>query len=403
MKAAAPALNVNVPRVFGFLFQPARYKVSYGGRGSTKSWSFARGLIAHAYVSRKRILCVREYQSSIADSVHHLLEDQIEQMGVSRYFTVQKSTISSHNGSEFIFKGLRHSIQEIKSTEAVDICWVEEAQSVSKESWQTLIPTIRKTGSEIWVTFNPYLEEDPTYQRFVINPDPRAIVRKTSWRDNPWFSKELNDERLRDLAVDPDAYDWIWEGHTRKLTEATIFRNVAFETFETPNDIDRFFYGVDWGFANDPTVMLRLFIRDGVLYVDHEAYGYGTEIDRLAELFDRVPGARQWPIKADSSRPETISYMRRQGFNIDAAEKWPGSVEDGIAHLKGFRQIVIHPRCPRFSQEARLYSYKVDKQSGDILPVVVDRHNHGWDSARYALDGYIQSRGGLGVWERLAS
>jgi phage terminase large subunit len=144
-------------------------------------------------------------------------------------------------------------------------------------------------------------------------------------------------------------------------------------------------------------------MADDCLYIDHEAYSVGCELDHTDALFDCVPGARDWPIKADSARPETISFMRRRGFNIAAAEKWPGSVEDGIAHLKAFRRIIVHERCPRTAQEARLYSYKIDAKTGQVLPKIVDAHNHCWDAVRYALDGFIQARGGLGIWARLAS
>jgi phage terminase large subunit len=161
-------------------------------------------------------------------------------------------------------------------------------------------------------------------------------------------------------------------------------------------------FGADWGFANDPTALVRSWMHDERLFIDFEAFGYKTEIDETPALFDRVPGARIWPIKGDPARPETISYMRRQGFNITGAEKWEGCVEDGITHLKGFRQIVIHERCKHMQDERRLYRYKVDPKTQEVLPLIVDKHNHGWDSVRYSLDGYIQRRGVNSVWARLA-
>ncbi|WP_042687239.1 PBSX family phage terminase large subunit, partial [Candidatus Glomeribacter gigasporarum] len=212
--------------------------------------------------------------------------------------------------------------------------------------------------------------------------------------------------------IDPQAYDHIWEGHCRRLSDAVIFgQRVRVETFETPLDA-RFYFGADWGFANDPTALIRCFVQDECLYIDHEAFGYQVELDDLPKLFaggratdgrqfEGIPGARDWPIKADSARPETISYLQRQGFRIEAAAKWPGSVEDGIAHLKGFKHIVIHERCTQLRQEARLYSYKVDARTGDILPLIEDKHNHGWDAVRYSLDGYIRDPDGLAVWQRL--
>lgn len=340
------------------------------------------------------MLCAREFQSSISDSVHRLLCDQISALGLDHHYRITLNGIENLvTGSEFIFKGLRHAIREIKSLEGIDICWVEEAESTSDESWEILIPTIRKEGSEIWVSFNTRDETDPTYQRFVLHAPAGAIVEKVGWQDNPFFPETLNRERLALLADDPEAYGHIWDGHARTLSDAVIFRRrTLFQTFETPADA-RFFHGADWGFANDPTVLIRCWMADKALMVDMESFGYGVEIDETAQLFDRIPTARKWPIKADNSRPETISYIARQGFNIKAADKWPGSVEDGIAHLKGFQGIVIHERCKHMRDEANLYSYKVDKVTRDVLPIVVDKHNHGWDAIRYALDGYIQGKG----------
>lgn len=405
--SSAPG-QLDIPAQLTFLMSPMRYKVLYGGRGSSKSWSIARCLIAKAHTKKCLILCTREYQNSIQDSVLRLLETQIDIMGLRPFFDIQKTTIVHKlTGAEFIFKGMHRNIQEIKSTEGVDYCWVEEAQSVSEESWLTLIPTMRGSAgkrSEIWVSFNPLSDEDPTYKRFVLNPPKNAYVLKIGWQDNPWFPVDLEDERRYMLGNDPDAYDHVWEGMTRRITEATIFRGkYTVMPFETPDYVERFHLGADFGFAVDPSVLLRMYMSEDhkKLFIDHEAYGVGVEIDHLPALYDKVPGARIWPIKGDGSRPETISYMRRQGFNIEPADKWNGSIEDGIAHLKGFEHIYIHERCHHTAVEARLYSYKTDKKTNEILPVPVDKHNHCWDSARYGLDGYIQSRGGIGIWARL--
>jgi len=339
-----------------------------------------------------RVLCAREFQTSIADSVHKLLGERIEAMGLSSFYEVQNTRILGANGTEFIFKGLRHNIQEIKSTEGIDICWVEEGQSVSEESWSVLIPTVRENNSEIWVTFNPIDDNDPTYQRFVVNPPPNSIIKKVSWRDNPWFPDVLRQEMEYLKRVDFDAYKHVWEGETKSISDAVIFRGkVEVRAFETPEDIQRFYFGADWGFAQDPTVLVRAFVVDNTLFVDHEAYGIGVDIDKTPALFDRVPESRKWPIYADSARPETISYMRRAGFNISAAEKWSGSVEDGIAFLRSFERIVIHERCKHAAEEARLYKYKVDTRTGEVLPVIVDAHNHVIDALRYAISKLVRN------------
>lgn len=391
---------VRIPECFAPLFTPARYKCFWGGRGSGKSWADARALLIQGRKKKLRVLCVREIQTSITDSVHKLLTEQIDELGLGYFYRVTKSSIIGLNGTEFIFKGLRTNTSEIKSTEGVDICWVEEAQAVSEESWQVLIPTIRKPGSEIWVTFNPLEESDPTYKRFVVSPPPGAIVEKVSWRDNPWFPDVLRAEKDYMLRVDPEGYNHVWEGEVRTLSDAVIFKGkYEVRPFETPAHA-RFFYGADWGFAKDPTVLLRCFIEDRTLYVDYETYGIGVDIDDLARaegspgrsMFDEVPDSRRWTIYADSARPETISYVRQRGFNIRAADKWPGSVEDGIAYLRSFEKIVIHERCKHMAQEARLYSYVVDKKTEEILPRAEDAHNHCWDALRYALCKYITRR-----------
>lgn len=370
----------------------APYKVYPGGRGAGKSWAFATALIAKAAQDKLLILCAREYQNSIGDSVHRLLANRIHDMGLSSKFTITDRSIRSDIGSEFIFKGLRRNANEIKSTEGIDICWVAQGEAVSEASWQALDPTIRKPGSEIWIDYNPDGLKDPTHVLYNTNAPPGAIVKHVTFRDNPWFTPELEAKRLRELAADIDDYNWIYEGMCRGIKGAVIFASrVAYEAFETPDDV-RFFYGVDWGFANDPSVIIRCFIKDDKLYIDHEQFGWQVELDELGEkIFDKVPGSKLWPLRADNSRPETISYMSRQGYRISAAEKWPGSVEDGIAFLKSFSRIVIHDRCTNMADEAKRYSYKVDPKTRDVLPVVADKHNHGWDAVRYALDGHIQA------------
>ena len=215
-------------------------------RGGGKSWAIARALVLLASSKKLRILCACEFQNSIADSVHRLLVDQINALGLKDRFTVTEHAIKSTAGSEFLFKGLRKSIAEIKSLEGVDICWAEEAQSVSAYSWEILKPTIRKEGSEIWISFNPLEEKDPTYQQFVVNPPPDSRVVKINWDNNPWFPDTLNAERLHMRELDIEAHDHIWGGHCRAITEAVIFgRRTSVEAFETPTEGVRFFYGAD--------------------------------------------------------------------------------------------------------------------------------------------------------------
>lgn len=216
-------MQVEFPDKLQVLFQPARYKVLHGGRGASKSWGVARALLLKGAQSPIRILCAREFQSSIAESVHKLLSDQITELGLEGFYQILQTSIKGRNGTDFSFVGLRHNVSNVKSYEAVDIAWIEEAQTVSKSSWDTLIPTIRKENSEIWITFNPMLEEDETYQRFVLHPPQNSIVVKIDWRDNPWFPDVLRME-MEDLKErDYDTYLNVWDGHCRQTLDGAIF------------------------------------------------------------------------------------------------------------------------------------------------------------------------------------
>ena len=381
---------------FEELFRPHRYKVFYGGRGSGKSWSVARALLLLGYEKPMRILCAREIQRSISDSVHKLLCEQIDAIGLSGAYTITRDAIRCTSGTEFIFKGLRSNPQEIKSTEGIDICWVEEAAAVSADSWDILIPTVRKPNSEIWLTFNPLDESDPTFQRFVLNAPDDAYVCKVNYDGNPAFPDVLKKEMEWLKARDYESYLHIWEGEVRKHSNAVIFAGrFRVEEFETPKDA-RFYHGADWGFSVDPTALVRCFIKDRTIYIDREAWGVGIDLDETPALFDTIETARKWPIKADNARPETISFMRRRGFNISAAKKWAGSIEDGIEFLKSY-DIVIHPRCRHTIDEFNHYSYKVDKQTGDVLPIVVDSFNHILDGLRYSLVDLMRGRGTMQI------
>jgi phage terminase large subunit len=317
--------QVKIPEAFGFLLTPSRYKIAYGGRDAGKSWSFASVLLTKAASRPLRILCTREFQSSIAESVYRVLIDQIVSLGLSSLFDVQKSVIRGKNGSEFIFKGLRMNISEIKSTEGVDYCWIEEAQMASDESWSVLIPTIRKPNSEIWISFNTGQADDPTYKRFVLNPPPDAIVRKINYDENPFHGAVMEKEREYLLRVDPEAHDHVWLGNPRQISDACIFKGkFEVDVFEAKPD-EQLFLGADWGFSNDPTALVRSFIRDNRLYIEYEAFGVGVEMDEIPDLFDSVPGSRDWPILADNSRPETISYIKKKASVSSRPTNGPGA------------------------------------------------------------------------------
>ncbi|WP_308718986.1 PBSX family phage terminase large subunit [Komagataeibacter xylinus] len=391
-------LDIPTARVFEPLLAPRRYKGAYGGRGSGKSHFFGECIVEeHLRIPGHRTVCIREVQKSIERSSKQLIVDKISKFNLNGLFDVQDQLIKTPGGGLIIFQGMQnHTADSIKSLEGFDRAWIEEAQSISAYSWRMLRPTMRKAGSEIWASWNPASPDDPIddFFRGPGSDRPDLISVRANWSDNPWFrSGTLPTERIEDQRARPDEYGHIWEGDYVSITDAIIFRNrVSVEEFKTPDDM-RFYYGVDWGFAKDPTAAVRCFVSDGCLYVDHEAGGVGIELDDTPAILSQIPGALDWPWKADGARPETISFLaNRFGFRISAAKKWPGSVEDGVARLKSFKRIIVHPRCKRVAEEFRKYSYKVDKRTEEVLPVIADAWNHWIDALRYALDGVIQNR-----------
>lgn len=215
-------VKVQLPAKLSFLFEPSRYKAIYSGRGASKSWSVARALLVIGLRRPIRVMCTREFQSSMRDSVHKLLGDQVKALGLSEYYRVMQDSIRGPNGTEFFFRGLRDP-DALRSAEGCDIAWIEEARTVSKASFDTLIPTIRKPGSEIWLTWNPELATDEVHRRFVLKPPANAKVVKLSWRDNPFFPQELRTEMEHLKATDYDAYLTVWEGHCRTSLEGAVY------------------------------------------------------------------------------------------------------------------------------------------------------------------------------------
>lgn len=388
------------------LLKPARYKCLYGGRGSGKSYAVADALLIIGLVRKIRVLCAREFQESIKESVHYLLKERIEVLGLDDFYRVQNDSITGQNGTIFIFKGVRHNVSSIKSMAGITHCWIEEGQTISAESWQVIVPTIREEGSEIWVTFNPHQKTDTVYQEVVEKKRDNSYVERVNWDRNPHFPKTLDDERRTMQATDPDAYHHIWEGGFWEKSEAQILSGKwVVDEFEPGEGWDGPYHGADWGFGSDPTTAVRVWIHNRRLYVERESYAHQLELDDTARLWIAdIPGIEGYPVRADNSRPESISHVRRgrpaSGEDLGCPPipglvgvvKGAGSVEDGIAHLRSYEKIVIHPRCKYAAEEARLYSYKVDRLSGDVLPIIVDAHNHIWDAVRYALEPIIKAR-----------
>lgn len=387
--------RVRLPESFRFLWDekaddglPVRYRAAHGGRGSAKSHSFAQALVLKAAEKPLRIGCYREIQKSIRDSVKRLLDDKIAGCGLQEFYVSTDTEIRGANGSLFIFNGLRTNPDAVKSTEGLDIAAVFEANKVSQRSWDLLIPTVRKTGSEIWAEWNPEFATDPVDKLFR-GPDgapPGSIVREVNWVDNPFFPDVLKQELEWDRKRDPEKYAHIWLGGYQRHSEARVFKNWTVEEFDRPpGTIHRL--GADWGFSIDPSVMVRCSIDGNRLYVDYEAWRIGCEIVNLPELFMAIPEAEKWPSVADSSRPETISHMQKNGFpKMRAAIKGAKSVEEGVQFLQSF-DIVVNPRCTHVIDELTHYRYKTDPLTGEVMPILEDRDNHCIDALRYACEG----------------
>lgn len=372
------------------------YRCAYGGRGSAKSFTFAKMAAVFGYVEPLRILCTREFQVSIKESFHAELKRAIaSEPWLEAHYEVGESYIRGRNGTEFLFKGLRHNIESIKSLAGISLTIIEEAETVPEESWRALIPTVmRSDGAEIWAIWNPRDEGSATDKRFRQSPPPRSAIVELNYRDNPWFPAGLEEVRQSDLkTLDPAIYAHVWGGAYLAVSNAQVFAGKwRVDEFEPAADWDGPYYGLDFGFANDPTAAVKLWIKSRRLYVEREAGRVGLELDHTAPfLAERLGDISGHTVRADCSRPESISYIKRNGLpRLVAAKKWPGSVEDGITHLRAYDEIVVHPRCEQAANEMRLYSYKTN-DAGDPLPVVLDKHNHYIDAMRYALEPIIGS------------
>lgn len=382
-------LQINTPRwAIPIVEGSARYKGAHGGRGSGKSHLFGEHLIELCSISKVDAVCVREIQKSLNQSVKKLLENKIVDLGVQHLFEVQRDQILSTHGGRIIFQGMQnHTAESIKSLEGYDIAWVEEAQTMSQHSLDLLRPTIRKPGSELWFTWNPRNATDPVDALLRSDdPPPNAIIIPVNYEDNPWFPDVLRDEMEYDKKRDPEKFQHIWRGAYLKNSEARVFKNWKVEEFEAPADaVHRF--GADWGFASDPTVLVRCHIIGRKLYIDYEAYRVGCEITDTPALFMTVPDSEKWPCTADSARPETISHMRKNGYpKIMPAVKGAKSVEEGVAWLQSF-DVIVHPRCIHTIDELTHYSYKIDKLTSIVLPELEDKDNHVIDALRYACEG----------------
>lgn len=370
-----------------------RYRVLRGGRGSGKSFSVAKMSAIWGAVQPIRILCTREFQNSIKQSFYAEVANAIKSdPWLESVYEVGRDFIRHKwNGTEYLFAGLRHNIDSIKSMAQINLVIVEEGETVPHRSWIDLLPTIRAPESEIIIIYNPKRRDSWVAQQFDGDSlPPRTALVDVNAVDNPWLPEVLEEQRLYDREhLDPAMYRHIWEGEYYEQSDAQVFAGrYRVSEFEPDSAWDGPYFGLDFGFAMSETAGVKAWIHDGTLYIEHELYEKHLELDDTAKaMLESLPGVERHAVRADNARPESISYLKRNGIpRIEPCSKGKGSVEDGVEFIKSFKQVVIHPRCVNTANEFALYSYKVDRLTGDILPVIVDAFNHAIDSLRYALE-----------------
>lgn len=389
--------KVAFPEKLQFLFKPARYKILYGGRGGAKSWGVARALLIAGTMEPLRIMCAREFQNSILDSVHHLLKTQIEDMGLTAFYNIQNSSIAGRNGTEIVFVGLKNNVSRIKSYEGIDRVWVEEAQTVSKSSWETLIPTIRKEGSEIWATFNPELDTDETYQRFVVEPPKDAVVVKMNWSDNKWFPEVLERERLELKERDPDSYRNVWEGECRSTLQGAIYAK-EIRAAEEEGRIRTVLYDVlkpvttfwDLGWADNTSIWFAQTVGQELRLIDYYSNNQQPLQHYIEVLQNKhyVYGTDWLPHDAKAKTLATgrsvEEMMTAMGRRVSITPNL--SLFDGISAARTIfnRCYFDKDKCSEGLQDLRHYRYDIDPESKQLSGRPLhDHHSHAADAFRY--------------------
>ena len=383
------------PDKLDFLFQPHRYKVAYGGRGSGKSWGFARALLLQASNKPLRILCAREIQRSIRQSVHQLLTDQIQALGLGPFYEVLESEIRGINGSLFSFTGLaNNTVESIKSFEGVQVVWCEEAQTISKKSWDILIPTIRKPDSEIWVSFNPNIDTDNTYQRFVIDPPENAKVVKINWQDNPWFPQVLEDERQHSLKTNPD-YANIWEGDCKAAVDGAIYSNEIREAQEgnrittVPYDpMMKVHVVMDLGWNDSMSVILcQKGISDlriiGYIEDDHRTLdSYSAQLKNLSYNWGTMFLPHDGQSKDFKHGISAEEIMKKLGWDVRIVPRQ--DIESGIKLVRmNFHRIYFDKSAQRLVECLKNYRRSINSATNEPGAPLHDEYSHGADAFRY--------------------
>jgi phage terminase large subunit len=390
-------VRVQFPPALAPLFQPARYKILYGGRGAAKSWGVARALLVLGAQRKLRILCAREIQRTIADSVHRLLSDQIPLLGLEEWYRVKEAEIVGANGTEILFAGLRQqSVHQIKSFEGADIVWVEEAQVVTNRSWDILIPTIRKEGSEIWVTFNPDLDTDATYKRFVLRPPAEAKLIRLTWRDNPWFPGVLEGERRRLEVDDPEAYRHVWEGEPLSAVPGAIYAKEITKAIEdrricrVPYDPGLKTHAIwDLGWNDQTSIAMVQRHSSEIRVIDYLEDNQRTLAEYVSELTaKRYNWSADWlphdgqakEIRTGKSPREILESL---GRTVRIVPNVP--VENGIkaARMVFPRVYFDEVRAERLVECLRRYRRHVSTKTDEYMQPVHDEYSHGADVFRY--------------------
>lgn len=406
-------IDFEYPSILSPMFDQYRYKILYGGRGGAKSIFLANYCVEKAFSKGKNILCAREILKAIKYSVKSEVEDAIKRLKLSDYFSVFDQEIRCYNGAIFAFCGMRETkgnssnVENLTSATKFDICWVEEASALTKTSLDLLTPTMRHSGSEILFSYNRKSNNEAVHKKFVDtkNPPPRTLVINITYEDNPWFPKELEEEKEYDKYNDTDDYNHKWLGLPKTFSSANIFKKWEVKQFEVPLGA-KFYMGLDFGFSPDPCVILRSFPDwdTRTLYIDHCHYECNldpTQIDHV--LLDRVPNCKDNYIHADCARPEIISLLRKRGWKVKSVKKPPGSVEAGVDWLRAWN-IIVHPRCmnPKdpndehtIGFELMSYKRKLDLHTGKVTSEIIKKHDHAIDALRYAYVDEIYKRNSL--------
>ena len=392
------------PNKLDFLFEPHRYKVAYGGRGSGKSWSMARALLIQAANKPLRVLCAREIQKSIKQSVHTLLSDQIQLLGLGAFYEVLEAEIRGMNGSSFSFTGLAtNTVESIKSFEGCDVVFVEEAQTVSKKSWDILIPTIRKPNSEIWVSFNPNIDTDDTYQRFIVNPPENAKVVKVNYQDNPWFPEVLEIERQHSLKTNPD-YANIWEGECKAAVDGAIYANEIREAQENgrittvPYDpMLKVHVVFDLGFNDSMAIILcqrgvsdiRIikYIEDNHRTLD----SFSSEIRSLNYNWGTMFLPHDGKSRDYKSGLSAEDIMRKQGWSVRIVPV--SSIEAGIKIARmHFHKCYFDKSTQRLLECLKNYKRSINSSTNEPGAPLHDEYSHGADAFRYMATSVEQMK-----------